>query len=71
MGIYLYLRISLRYYQVNVMEMPVKFEISVVQVGKSLKVTIPVEIARHMELKKGDIVEMWVDNSHTLMKKKK
>lgn len=52
------------------MLMPVKFEISVVQVGKSLKVTIPVEISRHMNLKKGDIVEMWVDNSHVIMEKK-
>ena len=52
------------------MLMPVKFEISVVQVGKSLKVTIPVEIARHLKIKKGDSVEMWVDNSHILMEKK-
>ncbi|MBN2260468.1 MAG: AbrB/MazE/SpoVT family DNA-binding domain-containing protein [Clostridiales bacterium] len=50
--------------------MPVKFEISVVQVGKSLKVTIPVEIARHMDLNKGDHVEMWVDNSHIIIEKK-
>ena len=52
------------------MEMPVKFEISVVQVGKSLKVTIPVEITRHLKIEKGDTVEMWVDNSTILMKKK-
>lgn len=53
------------------MLMPVKFEISVVQVGKSLKVTIPVEIARHMKIEKGDTVEMWVDNSHIILEKKK
>ena len=52
------------------MVMPVKFQISVVQVGKSLKVTIPVEVARHLGIKKGDIVEMWVDNSHIIMEKK-
>ena len=50
--------------------MPVKFEISVVQVGKSLKVTIPVEITRHMKIKKGDTVSMWVDNSHIMIEKK-
>jgi len=52
------------------MLMPVKFEISVVQVGKSLKVTIPVEIARHLNIKKGDTVEMWVDNNHIIIEKK-
>ena len=53
------------------MLMPVKFEISVVQVGKSLKVTIPVEIARHLNIKKGDSVEMWVENNHVIIQKKK
>lgn len=52
------------------MSMPVKFEISVVQVGKSLKVTIPVEIVRHLKIKKGDTVEMWVENSTIMMEKK-
>jgi bifunctional DNA-binding transcriptional regulator/antitoxin component of YhaV-PrlF toxin-antitoxin module len=50
--------------------MPVKFEISVVQVGKSLKVTIPIEVARHLNIEKGDVVEMWADNSHIIVKKK-
>ena len=50
--------------------MPVKFEISVVQVGKSLKVTIPIEVTRHLSIEKGDIVEMWVDNRHIVVKKK-
>lgn len=52
------------------MVMPVKFEISVVQVGKSLKVTIPIEIAKHLDLKKGDTVNMWVDDSHIIVEKK-
>ena len=38
--------------------------------GKSLKVTIPVEIVRHLDLKKGDVVEMWVDNKHIIIEKK-
>ena len=50
--------------------MPVKFEISVVQVGKSLKVTIPVEITRYLNIKKGDVLEMWVDDSHIKAKRK-
>ncbi|MGD6850729.1 MAG: AbrB/MazE/SpoVT family DNA-binding domain-containing protein [Candidatus Bathyarchaeia archaeon] len=51
--------------------MPVKFKISVVLVGKSLKVTIPKELAEHLELEKGDMVEMWADNSHVVLQKKK
>lgn len=50
--------------------MPVKFVISVVQVGKSLKITIPVEVARHLELEKGDTVQLWVDNQHIIVEKK-
>jgi AbrB family looped-hinge helix DNA binding protein len=52
-------------------KMPVKFTLSVVQVGDSLKVTIPKEIARHLELKKGDKVDMWTDNSHVVLEKAK
>lgn len=72
MRICLYLRISLRYISViGVETVPVKFEVSVVLVGKSLKVTIPKEICAHMDLKKGDSVLMWADNSHVILEKKK
>lgn len=54
----------------GVQAMPVKFEVSVVLVGKSLKVTIPKEICRHLDLKKGDMVLMWADNSHVIIEKK-
>jgi bifunctional DNA-binding transcriptional regulator/antitoxin component of YhaV-PrlF toxin-antitoxin module len=53
-----------------VQKVPVKFQISVVLVGKSLKVTIPKEVCEHMSLKKGDMVSMWVDNSHVIIEKK-
>jgi antitoxin component of MazEF toxin-antitoxin module len=43
-------------------EMPVKFKIKVVLVGKSLKVTIPKELCDHVELKKGDTIAMWADD---------
>lgn len=52
-------------------EMPTKFKISVVLVGKSLKVTIPKEICDQYSIKKGDIIEMWADNSHVVLEKKK
>ena len=54
----------------RVQPMPVKFEVSVVLVGKSLKVTIPKEICQHINLKKGDHISMWADNSHIIIEKK-
>jgi antitoxin component of MazEF toxin-antitoxin module len=50
--------------------MPVKFTLKIAYVGNSLKVTIPKEIATHTTLKKGDIIEMWVDNNHIVIEKK-
>ena len=52
------------------MEMPVKFTLKAAQVGNSLKVTIPKELCEHLDLKKGDSVSMWVDNSHIIIEKK-
>ena len=56
---------------IGVYALPVKFEVSVVLVGKSLKVTIPKEVCKHLSLKKGDTVLMWTDNSHLIIEKKK
>ena len=50
--------------------MPVKFHISVVQVGKSLKITVPKEICEYLGLRKGNIVSMWVDDSHLIVEKR-
>jgi len=52
------------------MEMPIKFELSVMQVGNSLRITVPKEVAKHLNLKKGDSVELWVDNKHMIVEKK-
>jgi len=51
-------------------ELPVKFEVSVMQVGGSLRITIPKEIGKHLNLVKGDLVELWVDNHSIIMEKK-
>jgi AbrB family looped-hinge helix DNA binding protein len=56
---------------VSVLLMPIKFEISVVEVGRSLKVTIPVEITKYLNIKKGDTVLMSIDDSHIIIEKKK
>ena len=50
--------------------MPVKFTLKVGKIGNSLKLTIPKEVAEHHNLTKGDIVEMWVDNSHIIVEMK-
>lgn len=52
-----------------VMVMPVKFKVSVIQNEKSLRITIPKELAAHLELKKGDSVVLWADNSHVILEK--
>ena len=51
--------------------MPVKFESSVMQVGNSLRITIPQEISKYLNLEKGDIVELWASNHSILVEKKK
>jgi len=53
------------------MEMPIKFEVSVMQVGSSLRITIPRQVANHLDIKKGDKLVMYSDNSHVVLAKKK
>jgi len=52
------------------MQMPIKFEVSVMQVGNSLRITVPKEVARHLQLKKGDKLTMYSDNAHVVLEKK-
>ncbi len=52
------------------MNVPVKFTIKVVQVGNSLKVTIPKEMVEHVGLQKGDRIQMWADDGHIIIEKK-
>jgi AbrB family looped-hinge helix DNA binding protein len=52
------------------MEMPIKFEVSVMQVGNSLRVTVPKEVAQHLRIKKGDKLIMYSDNSRVIIEKK-
>jgi bifunctional DNA-binding transcriptional regulator/antitoxin component of YhaV-PrlF toxin-antitoxin module len=52
------------------MEMPIKFEVSVMQVGSSLRITVPRQVAKHLDIKKGDKLVMYSDNSHVVLAKK-
>lgn len=53
------------------MEMPIKFEVTANKVGHSLKITLPVEVAKYLELKPGDKVELWEENNRVILGKKK
>ena len=51
--------------------LPVKFESSVMQVGNSLRITIPQEISKYLAIEKGDIVELWTNNHSIIVEKKR
>lgn len=51
--------------------MPVKFESSVMQVGNSLRITIPQEITKYLDIEKGDTMELWTENHSIILEKKK
>jgi AbrB family looped-hinge helix DNA binding protein len=50
--------------------MPIQFEMSVVKVGNSLRMTIPKEIVRAMNLEKGDKLLVGMNNGDMIVKKK-
>lgn len=52
------------------MQMPIKFEVSVMQVGNSLRITVPKQVAQHLQIKKGDKLIMYSDNGRVLIEKK-
>ena len=41
------------------------------QVGNSLRITIPQEISKYIDLEKGDVVELWTSNHSIIVEKKK
>ncbi len=52
------------------MEMPIKFEVKANLVGNSLKITLPVEVAKYLEVKPGDTVELWEESNRIVLAKK-
>jgi putative addiction module antidote len=50
--------------------MSIKIEGRITQVGNSLRVIIPKEIAQQLNLESGDAVELWVNDHSMLMEKK-
>jgi len=53
------------------MQMPVKFEVSAMQVGTSIRITLPKEVREHLNVQKGDKLVMYADNNHVIIEKKK
>jgi len=51
--------------------MVVRFECKVGLVGHSLRVTIPQEIAKALDIKAGETVYVWTDDIRVLVEKKK
>jgi AbrB family looped-hinge helix DNA binding protein len=50
--------------------MPIKFEVSVMQVGASLRITVPKQVAAHLGIKKGDKIVLYSDDGHVIMERK-
>jgi AbrB family looped-hinge helix DNA binding protein len=51
------------------LQKPVKFEVSILKTGSSLRITIPKEIARYLGLAKGDKVSVYA-NDHRMITEK-
>ena len=50
--------------------MPIEFEISVVKVGNSLRMTIPKQIAKSMKIDKGSIVLVTMNDGEMVVRKR-
>ena len=49
--------------------MPVKFRVKAVRIGNSTRMTIPIEITKHLRISPGDTLVAWVDNNHLIVEK--
>lgn len=51
------------------MELPLTIRVKVAKMGNSLRMTIPVDVARALDLKAGDYVEIGVTNDSMIVKR--
>jgi len=49
--------------------LPVKFDMKVVKIGSSLRVTIPKQIADYLNIKEGNTLSIYADNSRIIMER--
>lgn len=50
--------------------MPVPFKVKAVKIGNSIRMTIPLQIAEYLHIKEGDMLEVTVQDSEMVVKKK-
>ena len=51
------------------MEMPLTIRVKIAKMGNSLRMTIPVDVARALDFKDGDYVEIGITDSSMIVKK--
>ena len=51
------------------MEMPLTIRVKIAKMGNSLRMTIPVDVARALDLNDGDYVEIGITDSFMIVKK--
>lgn len=52
------------------MKVPVPFKVKAIKIGNSMRMTIPKPIADYLEIAEGDILEVMVQDSEMVVKKK-
>lgn len=56
-------------YVVPLLKMPLTIRVKVAKMGNSLRMTIPVDVARTLDIKDGDFVEIGITDSQMIVKK--
>jgi len=51
------------------MSLPLTMRVKVAKMGNSLRMTIPVDVARTLDIKDGDYLLVGVTNNHIIVKK--
>lgn len=50
-------------------QMPLTIQVKLTKIGNSLRITVPKDVARTLNWKEGDILEIGLDNHHMTVKK--
>jgi len=58
------------YNLVTGLKMPIPFHVKAVKIGNSIRMTIPKQIADYLKIEEGNTLEITVQNSEMVVKKK-
>lgn len=50
-------------------QMPLTIQVKLTKIGNSLRITVPKDVARTLDWKEGDILEIGLDNHYMTVKK--